>query len=198
MHAHERWNSGSGDIPAEKGSLHAIDQAAHVDEVDGDFTIRQGHVLGDQARAWSPPGCSAAVKVGMGPPDAAGRADAANFARRRRVRQAENIEEIVHGAVLRSGRVLPRAERFHQLTPRRLIEAIKVNRAVTLVAQKLDKSGTALFLGRLQLAVSHPDEVHLQRLHQKILGIPAIGARQRQIKTPFKGRLHAGRHECIA
>lgn len=86
---------------------------------------------------------------------------------------------------------LARAERLVQFAARVLVEVVQVERAVTLVAQDLDKGWPALFLRRLQLTVGNAQELHLQRLGEKILGIPAIRTRERQ------NRLHLGRSTVL-
>ncbi len=78
------------------------------------------------------------------------------------------------------------SERHQQVATRLVVESVEIDRAVTLVTEQLDKGRAPLLLRRLQLIVSHPHEVHLERLDQEILGIPAIRTRQRQVKTPFR------------
>jgi hypothetical protein len=56
-----------------------------------------------------------------------------------------------------------------QFAPSVLIEVVQIERAVTLVAQDLDKGWPALFLGWLQLTVCNAQELNLQRLGEKIL-----------------------------
>jgi len=97
----------------------------------------------------------------------------------------------------RGWRPLPGSERLEYLATRGVVEAVKVNRAVTLVAQNLDECRPALFLGRLQTALRDAEQVHLQRFHQEIFGIPAIRTRKRQNLTPFRPPIDPGRDECI-
>jgi hypothetical protein len=72
------------------------------------------------------------------------------------------------------------AQRREQVAARRLVERVEVDRAITLVAQHLDQGRTALFLRRLELAIGHPQELHLEGLDEKIFGIPAVRTRKRQ------------------
>jgi hypothetical protein len=74
-----------------------------------------------------------------------------------------------------------------KLSPRVLIEPVEVNGAVALIAQNLDKRRTAFLGGWLQLPISDPQEVHLEGLDEKILGISTIRTREGQT------RLHLGR-----
>ena len=74
-----------------------------------------------------------------------------------------------------------------QLASRGLIESIEIDGTVALIAQYLDKGGSALFLRWLELAVGHAQEMHLQGFDQKILGIPTIRTGQRQNSTPQRG-----------
>jgi hypothetical protein len=83
-------------------------------------------------------------------------------------------------------RALSGAERQPQFPPGVLVERLKVDCAVALVAEQLDQGRTPLFLGRLHLSVRHTEKLHLQRLDEEILGIPAIRARERQKKSPFR------------
>jgi len=68
----------------------------------------------------------------------------------------------------------------HQLATRGVIESRHVDGAVALVAQHFHYRGQTLFRGRLELAVHYAQQMHLQGLDQKILGVSAIRTRQGQ------------------
>lgn len=77
---------------AEERGLDAVDECAHLDEVDGQIlngTAGLGVGLDDDRS-------SRRVKIGMEPADTSG-ADAADHAWRRGARDAEDVEEVVHG-----------------------------------------------------------------------------------------------------
>jgi hypothetical protein len=69
-----------------------------------------------------------------------------------------DVKVIVHRspAPERPFRRLASAEGYQELPARRFLEAIEVERAVALVAQKLHEGRAALFLRRLHLPVRHP------------------------------------------
>jgi len=72
----------------------------------------------------------------------------------------------VHGCLaLRSAD----AERHVELSSRVLVEPVKIDGAVTFVAQDLNQSGATFFRGWLQLPVCDPQEMHLEGLDEKIL-----------------------------
>jgi len=73
-----------------------------------------------------------------------------------------------------------------QLTATVLVERVEIDGAVALVAQDFDKGWPAFFLRRLQLPVSDAQQMHLQRLDEKILGIPTVRTRERQNQSPSR------------
>ena len=79
---------------------------------------------------------------------------------------------------------LPHAERDVQFPTGALVELVKVDRAIALIAKDFDQRGSAFFLRRLKLLVQHAEQVHLQGLDEKILRIPTIRTRERQNSTP--------------
>ena len=85
-------------------------------------------------------------------------------------------------------RELPGAKRDEQIPTRRLVERIQVEGAIAFVAKDFDQRRTALFLGRLELAIRHAQQLHLQGLDQEVLRIPTIRTRQRPIVTPLARR----------
>jgi hypothetical protein len=92
------------------------------------------------------------------------------------------------GLALGSGRSAC-AERNEQFAAGIFVERVEVHRSFTLVAEQLDERGSTLFLGRLQLFLGDPQQVHLEGLGEEILGIPAIRTRQGQIFDSVSGRL---------
>jgi len=84
------------------------------------------------------------------------------------------------------------AERDEQFAASVFVECVEVDRILTFVAEQLHERGSALFLGRLQLAPADPQQVHLEGLGEEILGIPAIRTRQGQIFDSVSGRLRRG------
>lgn len=77
---------------AEECGLNTVDECTHFDEVDGQIlngTAGIGVGLDDDRRRRR-------VKIGMEPADTSG-ADAADHAWRRGARDAEDVEEVVHG-----------------------------------------------------------------------------------------------------
>ncbi|MEO7191310.1 MAG: hypothetical protein ABI051_09655 [Vicinamibacterales bacterium] len=90
------------------------------------------------------------------------------------------MEEVVHEAEPSFWRSAG-SERHEQVAPSAFVQAVEVDRAVTLVTQQFEQGWTPFFLGRLQLAVGHPQQLHLQGFDEKILGISAVGTRERQM-----------------
>lgn len=72
---------------------------------------------------------------------------------------------------------LARAERRQQFATRGLVEDRQVDRTVALVAQNFNQGRPSLFRRRLKLTIRDAQQVHLQRLDEKILCVSAVGAR---------------------
>ncbi len=68
---------------------------------------------------------------------------------------------------LSAGSACPESEA--KLAMRAVVQRVEVEGAVALVAQQFHEGRAPLFLGGLQLGVSNPQQVHLQRLDQEIL-----------------------------
>ena len=85
---------------------------------------------------------------------------------------------IVHGVKARLARRSARAERRQEFPARRLVNHGQIDRTVALVAQHFDQRRPPFFGGRLHLSFHDTQQVHLQGLDQKILGVSAIRTRQ--------------------
>lgn len=83
-------------------------------------------------------------------------------------------------AVGGGGPTLAGADGRHYVSSGVVVQAIEVDRAIAFIAQQLDEGGASLLLRRLQVPVVNPQQVHLQRLDQKILCVSAIPTRQWQ------------------
>jgi hypothetical protein len=176
---------------AEEGGLDPIDEGTHVGEIDSG--VGDGRPNGKRERGNGGEASGRGPEIRMRTSRAT--ADGASYFAGRRVdRQAENVEVVVHDEPPLDS--LPGAERDVQFAASIFFQSVEIDRAVALVTEHFNQSGTTLFLGRLQLTVSHAKQMHLQRLDEKILGIPTIRTRQRQMSTP-SGVCHA-RQECIA
>ncbi len=186
-------------LAGEERGLDAIDEIRHVGEIDRHVRARRAGWRG--WRIWTSGVTAASVvpKVGMGSADPAGEC-APNFTGRSVVRNPENIEIVVHGCGANpAAQVLPGAERHEQFAAGTFLDGLEVDRAVAFVTQKLDERGTTLFLGRLQLAIGHANELHLQGLDEEILRIPAVRTRKRQNEVSVSGLNLPGKsvsHPC--
>jgi hypothetical protein len=76
------------------------------------------------------------------------------------------VEEVVHGSRA-SGSA--RSEGDEQVAPGGFVERFEVQGAVALIAKELEQGGTALLLRWLQLAVTHPEKLHLEGLDEEVL-----------------------------
>lgn len=77
------------------------------------------------------------------------------------------------------------AERQQQILADGVVQFIQVERRLALVAQHLEHGWTSFF-GNLDAGILRPDDVHLQRLYEKILVIPATGTSQRHARLLFR------------
>src|SRR5439155_11578758 len=76
---------------------------------------------------------------------------------------------------------LPRAERQQHFFPQRIFELFEVERRFTLIAQHLEHRRTAFF-GHFDARVFQVHDMHLERLHEKILAVATTGTRQGQLR----------------
>jgi len=83
-------------------------------------------------------------------------------------RNAENVEVVVHSRTKADKACFapPSAgtKRDHELAPGGFIQPIEVERAVALVTEELHERRATFLLGRLELALGDPKQVHLERL----------------------------------
>jgi hypothetical protein len=167
------WQSG---VAAEERVLDPVEQGGHIHEVNSDIAWNDDVDTGPETgRAQAPD-----AEVRVRPARTTG--VTADLADRRVTREADDVEEIVHGAPPSSidATDSTNPEGQAHIAVGALVERVEIEGALALVAQQFDQRGAPLFQGRLQLAVIDAEQMHLQRLDQEILGIPAIGTRQRQ------------------
>ena len=159
----------------EERGVHAGDDLRHVHEIDGDV-----------GRTWRGGGHRVRLRSG-GPADRPGVCQmsrrcptpvgALQSAGPRHAGIAEEIELVRHG----KSRQAQRAPSDSSSSRREASSSgVEIDRGVAFVAEHLDQRRPALFLRRLELAVSHPHQVHLQRFHKEVLRVPAVRTRQRQ------------------
>jgi hypothetical protein len=167
----------------EEVGRHALDEQRDVGKIDGEIA---GVQIAWMRRRGVPDAVARPSRKVWMPRPRAPTKGTTSVIGRSGMGKAEKIEVVVHGPTPPAASASP--EGHVELTAGILLEGIDVNRAVALVAQEFDHRWPALFLRGLELAVSHTDQVHLQRFDEKILGIPAIGTRQRQNRDSVSGR----------
>jgi hypothetical protein len=143
--------------------MHAVHDKRRIDEVHGHIRLERRQVGGRLA----------AIEIGMPSPAPARPGVALD-----RQGYAGAGQMIVHGVKARVARRSARAERRQKFPARRFVNTGQIDRAVALVAQHFHQSRATLFRGRLHLSFHHAQEVHLQGLDQKILGVSAVRTRQ--------------------
>src|SRR5688500_4762498 len=74
--------------------------------------------------------------------------------------------------------VLAGAERLQHVAAHIVAERVNRQLGLALVAEDFVDGGTP-FLGHIQARFGHPDDVHLEGLHQKVFSIPAVRTRKR-------------------
>jgi hypothetical protein len=78
--------------------------------------------------------------------------------------KSENVEKVVHDAEPSFFRDSACPEREAKFAMGTVVERIEVERTVAFVAEQFHQGRAALLLGRLQLGIGYPKQVHLQRL----------------------------------
>ena len=69
------------------------------------------------------------------------------------------------------------AERRQEFPTRSLVENRQIDGTVALIAQDLDQRRPSLFRRGLKLAIGDTQQMHLQRLYEKILCVSAVRTR---------------------
>ena len=183
-----RYRCGIG----EERRLHAVDDGRHVDEVDGDPRSSSDRAAAATTRAWPP---SREVRVR---PHARRRRRPAGSPRPVRHPGTPRISKVVVHGVLRRG--LAGAERHEQLAARWRRRAPSRSTVLSHSSHSTSTSaGRPSSWGGCSWPSGDAQQVHLQRLDQKILCIPAIRTRQRQNRHSVRGPSHvAPVQECIS
>jgi hypothetical protein len=151
---------------SEETQLHPIDERGDVDEIDGGIAR---HVRSICQICLSPATCRGGrdgPEIWMGTPRPLG-ARAANFADGSVSGKTEDVKEIVHvpSRLFRSAG----SKRQQQLAAGDFVQAVEIHGAVALIAEQFEQGWTPFFLRRLQLAVGHPQELHLECFDEEIL-----------------------------